>query len=571
MKHTILSVLISLTSLGFCYGQLNLERTYGLGPLSEILDFGRVYLENSGEKYYVVFRGYGEPATIQLYNADHTWWKTINLPSSKYSNVTVKHLSESRINPDVQLEILCGDINSSAEMARDVGIIINESGDALLESGNSPGAVWDGSESELSRLPGLPDKLITRSTSTYYDGEGIAQVWSLPELHLEHTYVYRQRQRRGSFKRILLENSGEKYYYVDQTKNQIRLHNPDHTLWKTISLTPALEYNSLIYDLHLSESTINSDDKVEVCYVYETAGICNIGIINEDGAVLLEEEERSLIEFKISELSDRPDKLILNLTDQIQIYSLPGLRLEHTYTTTNNNKYPYPWSSHGEYGRVLLESSGEKYYYLDNGQLRLFNADHSPWKTISLPTPDITFAESFHIIHLSDNILNKDNQIEIIYGYGNNSTNTHLQAIANEDGIIQSFSSGSVIRLHLSEIPGLPDKLFVSDRTVGRLSSRVRVYSLPLIGVVSSLAGGNPARAVSIYPNPVSSGAIHVACRAARLDKLSIQTVGGQTVVNLDNYTSDTPIDISSLREGVYIITGQQDSELWFSERFVVY
>ncbi len=564
MKHTILSVLISLSSLGFCYGQLNLEHSYEISGNSGTSDFGRVYLENSGEKYYTVLLGDGQTPQLQLYNADHTLWKTIDLPplSNNYDNVTVRPLSETR-NPDAMLAILYHRSGSNA-------IIINESGDTLLESGNSPGAVWSGSESELSRLPGLPDKLITRSTSTYYDGEGIAQVWSLPELHLEHTYVYRQRQRRGSFKRILLENSGEKYYYVDQTKNQIRLHNPDHTLWKTISLTPALEYNSLIYDLHLSESTINSDDKVEVCYVYETAGICNIGIINEDGAVLLEEESDFWTGFKISELPGRPDKLILNLTDQVQVYSLPGLRLEHTYTPAKNSLGEYSYTG---YHRVLLESSGEKYYRLDgNDQLRLFNSDHSPWKTIALPTPGTTLAKHFNISHLSDNILNKDNQIEIIYSYTSyyesyNYYNNNSAIIANEHGIIQAFPSIP----KLNQIPGLPDKLFVSDRTVGRLSSRVRVYSLPLIGVVSSLAGGNPARAVSIYPNPVSSGAIHVACRAARLDKLSIQAVAGQTVVHLDNYTSDTPIDISSLREGVYIITGQQDSELWFSERFVVY
>ncbi len=563
MKHTILSVLISLTSLGFCYGQLNLEHTYE--PSSYAFPrFGRVYLENSGEKYHTIntINAGQQIHQLRLYNVDHTLWKTINI-----SSPWVFHLSETLINPDAQLEIICGHT------------VINESGDTLLNVDRwQEGYSYNGTV--LSRLPGRPDKLITsHSTGSYI----AAQVRSLPGLHLEHTYNYEA--QLGSFKRILLENSGEKYYYVDQTKNQIRLHNPDHTLWKTITLPPALADESIeswIYDLHLSESTINSDDKVEVCYVYSTrkggqsgTRLYYVGIINEDGAVLLDEQASDFwADFKISELPGRPDKLILNLLDRFQVYSLPGLRLEHTYTPAKNSLGEYSYTS---YHRVLLESSGEKYYRLDGiDQLRLFNSDHSPWKTITLPTPGITFAENFDISHLSDNILNKDNQIEIIYSYttytNNDGSYASFQAIANEHGIIQVFSPGT--RLVLSEVSGLQDKLFVYREYSHNGSfrfSKVGVYSLPLTGEALSVEGRDPARAVSIYPNPVSSGAIHVASRAARLDRLSIQTVGGQTVVNLDNYTSDTPIDISSLREGVYIITGQQDSELWFSERFVVY
>lgn len=556
MKHTILGVLISLTSLGFCYGQLNLEHTYEPSfpvPYQYALPrFGRVYLENSGEKYHTIninYAGNTQSRQLRLYNADHTLWKTINVP-----NTTVYHLSETLINPDAQLEIISGNI------------IINESGDTLLSVGQKD-YFLDGIV--LSRLPGRPDKLITfQSKGSSYIAH---QVWSLPGLHLEHTYNY-EGEQSALMKRILLEKSGEKYYYVDKTKNQICLHNPDHTLWKTITLPPALADESIeswIYDLHLSESTINSDDKVEVCYVYSTrkggqsgTRLYYVGIINEDGAVLLDEQASDFwADFKISELPGRPDKLILNLLDRFQVYSLPGLRLEHTYTPAKNSLGEYSYTS---YHRVLLESSGEKYYRLDGiDQLRLFNSDHSPWKTITLPTPGI-MNHDISIEHLSDNILNKDNQIEVIYASYGHSGGDYYWVIANEHGIIKASLRGGLV---LNEIPGLPDKLFEYNH----VSESISVYSLPLTGEALSVEGRDPARAVSIYPNPVSSGAIHVASRAARLDRLSIQTVGGQTVVNLDNYTSDTPIDISSLREGVYIITGQQDSELWFSERFVVY
>src|SRR5690554_4684400 len=151
MKHTILGVLISLTSLGFCYEQFNLEHTYDERvPFdSAPFDFGRVHLENSGEKYYIVNEttNAGQRTyQLRLYNADHTLWKTINIPSP-----WVSHLSETLINPDAQLEIISGNT------------IINESGDTLLKSNSSN---WAGSW-QLRRLPGLPDKLTTQISGSF--------------------------------------------------------------------------------------------------------------------------------------------------------------------------------------------------------------------------------------------------------------------------------------------------------------------------------------------------------------------------------------------------------------------
>ena len=47
----------------------------------------------------------------------------------------------------------------------------------------------------------------------------------------EHSYFGQ------SVSRIILENSGEKYYYVDRINQKIQFYNANYSLWKTINLT----------------------------------------------------------------------------------------------------------------------------------------------------------------------------------------------------------------------------------------------------------------------------------------------------------------------------------------------
>ena len=79
------------------FGQINLENTYNEGLVT------RVVLENSGEKYYL----YDATAKlVKLYNADHSPWKAIPLPTfSNPLDLTIEHLSETKINADPDIEI----------------------------------------------------------------------------------------------------------------------------------------------------------------------------------------------------------------------------------------------------------------------------------------------------------------------------------------------------------------------------------------------------------------------------------------------------------------------------------
>ena len=95
------------------------------------------------------------------------------------------------------------------------------------------------------------------------------------QITYEHTYY------NGFATRIVLENSGEKYYFVDYTNHKIDFYNANHTFWKSIVL-PIPENNYSIGVTHVSEKKLNSDNLLEVIYnTYSAPNIRQSKIINE--------------------------------------------------------------------------------------------------------------------------------------------------------------------------------------------------------------------------------------------------------------------------------------------------
>ena len=97
--------------------------------------------------------------------------------------------------------------------------------------------------------------------------------------------------------------SGYKYFLMDAVNNQCRLYNMDHSVWKTINLSvPAGMY---LYDVrYVSETLFNSDNKVELAYIYYSYDTTLLyytyytRVINENGAELLSIPGCSYLEVK---------------------------------------------------------------------------------------------------------------------------------------------------------------------------------------------------------------------------------------------------------------------------------
>ena len=132
----------------------------------------------------------------------------------------------------------------------------------------------------------------------------------------------------------------------------------------------------------------------------------------------------------------------------------------------------------GSVERIYLEFSGEKYYYLDaeNKQVKLYNPDHSPWKSILLTAPDE--AVIWFVDNVSEDQINNDSKLEIMYSFyiEDGEDRTYEERIINDEGtILLSVPNGYYAEV--SEIPGADNKLVMYIK--GTPSSYSDIYTLP--------------------------------------------------------------------------------------------
>jgi len=281
------------------------------------------------------------------------------------------------------------------------------------------------------------------------------------QISLESTYD-------GMVERVNLQFSGEKYYYLDYESKQVKLFNSDHSPWKTIDL-PCPEGAVIWFIDHLSEAKINSDSKLEIIYSFYIENgddaTYEERIVNDEGTILLSIPNGYFVEF--SEMPGLENKLVTYIkgtpTPYSEIYTVPALTLEHSYEL--------------EVGRWNLENSGEKYVELDlsNKLFNIYNADHSPWKTI--PVPDPTGLTQIYQWNISETKIINDNQLEIIYAYYSTiPSGKRYVRVINEAGT-PLFTIPDAQQFNFEDIPGLPNKIIAYFLVDSHHISRV--YDVP--------------------------------------------------------------------------------------------
>jgi hypothetical protein len=267
----------------------------------------------------------------------------------------------------------------------------------------------------------------------------------------------------GYLSRIVLENSGEKYYIYNSSGN-IEFYNANHTNWKIINLAiPPNNYSLSIHDI--SENKFNSDNLIEIAYTFKNASnVYQSKIVNELGVEMLSIDNSTSL--KIDEQVGQSTKIISSSTTESKVYNVPDLVLEHTFSNIDVK-------------RINLETSGLKYYTFDitTGIVNIYNIDYTIWKSVVLNKP--TGYSFSGIQFISENQVNSDNLIEIGFGYYINGSSPNKKAdIINENGTIL-LSVINAQNILVSKIDGLPNKLIANLYTSSTDSHETQVYSCP--------------------------------------------------------------------------------------------
>lgn len=513
-----LYLLLFFTS--FTFAQISLEHTYDDYAVT------RVKLEYSGEKYYLLKKATNE---LIFYNADHTFWKTITLPASTpnpFVPTKVFHVSESKINLDNNLEIIFGYFNATSTSYESK--IISESGTVLLTLLNT-------NQVYLNEISGLSDKLITENaTSTI-----VSKVYSMPGLALESTYT------EGNVNRIKLENSGEKYYLLDKVNNNAKVYNPNHSLWKTVSLPKPINASYTDIDV-ISETKINPDAIVEVGYSYSET-VSNTTnyyskIVNENNVELLSVPNSTKLQ--ISSIVGLDDKLMANIylssfssNSSSNIYNLPSLSLEKAYEN--------------QVSRVKLENSDEKYftsYKPLNNQLKIYNGNHTLWKTIDLPIFVNNGIDPIN--YLSETKINTDALIEFSYTYATGLLGEGYEKssrVINENGdvLLENNYFGN---LFLNEIAGLQNKLIGYSYYYSNDTYESKVYSIGNLGTLDF----NKNDKVFISPNPAKTF-LNINSLSSSIIEARIYNMVG-ALVKTETSQNITKIEIDKLPTRIYVV-----------------
>lgn len=217
-----------------------------------------------------------------------------------------------------------------------------------------------------------------------------------------------------------------------------------------------------------------------------------------------------------------------------------------------------------------FEKAGDKYYAMDieNKQCRIYNLDHSLFRTIDLSVPEGYYL--FDIQQISQHIFNQDDLIEFAYIYSRfNQTETswyydYETRVINENGqeILKVPGAGHTLFIPVQD-GSRKFLVYIYDFYVIPATTQTQVYSLPTAPLKSETIQGSAYRLRNPYPNP-ASGMINIPVslpEGVNKGYLQIFNVSGQLIDLKEIKKSDKSILIpgGSLLPGSYVynISGQ--------------
>ena len=223
---------------------------------------------------------------------------------------------------------------------------------------------------------------------------------------------------------------------------------------------------------------------------------------------------------------------------------------EHTYTGVSA-------------AYINLPVAGYKYYVMDvpNSQCKLYNNDHTLWKTINLSIPANYYLCDIQFV--SENLFNTDNSIEMLYVSCIYNTSqayyTYDTRIASESGtLLLSVPGGGYSYIYPAQTGS---KLLVWEYDFSVFPEKVntKVFSIPgqAATSINDSPAGNRFSLRNAFPNPTSNTVTIPYNLPVNVNKaeLKVYNVSGILVKSfiVDRTFDNIVIQTNDLADGMYL------------------
>jgi len=225
---------------------------------------------------------------------------------------------------------------------------------------------------------------------------------------------------------------------------------------------------------------------------------------------------------------------------------------------------------------INLPVAGYKYYVMDvpNSQCKLYNNDHSLWKTINLSIPANYYLCDIQFV--SENLFNTDNSIELLYVSCIYNTSlayyTYDTRIASESGTLLLTVPGGGYSLIYPAETGSKLLIWEYDFSVFPEKVNTKVYSIPGQAATSINEGPDVERfsLKNAFPNPTSNTVTIPYNLPVNVNKaeLKVYDVSGNLIKSfvVDHTFDNIVIQTNDLADGMYfyrIEAGEFKSETY--------
>lgn len=217
------------------------------------------------------------------------------------------------------------------------------------------------------------------------------------------------------------------------------------------------------------------------------------------------------------------------------------------------------YSHSGAY--IQLANSGYKFYLMDvgNAQCRIYNMDHSLWKTINLNVPANNYL--YDIRYVSENLFTNDNTLSLCYIYyyydETNQYYTYTAKIIRENGTeLLSIPGAQYVYVNNVGEEGTKLTAYSYDYSVFPSTIQTLIYDLPGELVSYGSEDMNPALQELAYPNPATDFTVipYTLPDGAADGRLLLNDASGRLIkmYNVDQNFRNLQIDTRQLPKGVY-------------------